>query len=178
MNCLKVDKQIAVVSALVEGASIRSIERMTGVNRNTVMSLLVRTGQYCEKLLNTTMTGIECQNVQADEIWCYVSKKQGHLTQEERESQSDIGDQYVYVAMDADTKVVPVYVIGKRTYETTLSFVLNLSRRVKGSFQLTTDAFHSYAPTIETVYRGTGVYPIFWTVRCVAIDGVAGFDFV
>ena len=91
MNKLKDEKKLAVISALVEGNSIRSIERMTGVNRNTIMSLLNRVGYGCERLLHEKMRNLKCKNLQVDEIWCFVGKKQKHLTQYRKRITSRFG---------------------------------------------------------------------------------------
>ena len=79
-NVLKTEKQIAVIAALAEGSSIRSIERITGVNRNTIMNLGVRVGQGCAKLLDEKMRGLTCENLQFDELWGFIGKKQKHVT--------------------------------------------------------------------------------------------------
>ena len=75
MYTLSTEKKLAVISALVEGNSIRSISRMTDVDRNTIASLLLRTGDRCAEIMDASMRNLRCQYVQADEIWCYVGKK-------------------------------------------------------------------------------------------------------
>jgi hypothetical protein len=100
MNVLKAEKQLAVVAALVEGVSIRSIERLTGVHRDTIMRLTVRVGTHCQQLLADRMTGLRCERVQVDEIWTYCQKKQARLTFEERHA-PHLGDQYMFVGIDA-----------------------------------------------------------------------------
>jgi len=112
MNILSEEKQQIVISALVEGSSIRSIERMTGIHRDTIMRLMVRIGEKCESLLDKEMRGLSCQNFQMDEIWCYVGKKQKHL--KETDNNDQLGDQWVFVALDAESKLIPSYKIGKR----------------------------------------------------------------
>ncbi len=107
MNKLKDEKKLAVIAALVEGNSIRSIERMTGVNRNTIMGLLYRVGYGCEILLHEKMRNLNCRNIQVDEIWCFVGKKQKNLTQKERKLRPDLGTQYVFVALDSDSISFP-----------------------------------------------------------------------
>ena len=109
MNCLKKEQKLAVLAALVEGNSIRSIERMTDVNRNTIMSLLYRVGGGCDRMLDRRMRNLECRLIQVDEIWTYVGKKKGRMTEEEKKARPDLGDQYVFVALDADTKLVPYW---------------------------------------------------------------------
>jgi len=79
MNILRNEKQEVAIAALVEGVSIRSVERMTGIHRDTIMRLGYRVGQGCANLMDSYMKNLKCRNVQVDEIWCYVGKKQGHL---------------------------------------------------------------------------------------------------
>ena len=152
MNKLKDEKKLAVIAALVEGNSIRSIERMTGVNRNTIMSLLYRVGNGCEQLLHEKMRNLKCRNIQVDEIWCFVGKKQKHLTQLERDTRPDLGTQFVFVALDADTKLVPLFDIGKRDRTTANRFMLNLERRLANHVQITTDAFNGYYEAIDLAF--------------------------
>jgi IS1 family transposase len=151
MNTLSADKKLAVISALVEGNSIRSISRMTGVDRNTIASLLLRTGERSEAIMNSTMRKLRCNFIQCDEIWTYVGKKQRRVR---KEDPPDLGDQWVFVAMDEETKLVPCYEIGKRTKETTLSFLFNLQLKLtEDRFQITTDGYHFYR-SIQGVFAG------------------------
>jgi len=114
MNVTSREKQIQILSALVEGNSIRSTERMIGVHRDTIMRLLVRVGDRCQVLMDEKLQGIHCEKLQLDEIWTFVAKKEGHLKDTECHN-SNIGDQFVFVALDPDTKLVPTFVVGKRT---------------------------------------------------------------
>jgi IS1 family transposase len=151
MNTLSADKKLAVISALVEGNSIRSISRMTGVDRNTIASLLLRTGERSEAIMNGTMRNLRCGFVQCDEIWTYVGKKQRRVR---KEDSPELGDQWVFVAMDEETKLVPCYEIGKRTKETTLSFLYNLQKKLtEDRFQITTDGYHFYR-SIQGIFAG------------------------
>ena len=113
MNTLKPAKQETVIRALVEGCSIRSTERMTGVHRDTIIRLVGRVGAGCEALMHQTMRNLPCDKIQMDEIWGYVGKKQRHLT--EQDDPTQVGDKWVFVAIDADSKLVPSYRVGQRT---------------------------------------------------------------
>ena len=152
MNKLRTEKKLAILAALVEGNSIRAIERMTNIHRDTILRLLYRVGKGCENLLDERMTDLDCHSIQVDEIWCYVGKKQVHLTQKERRSRPDLGTQFVFVALDADTKLVPVFEIGKRDGATATKFMLNLERRLTNHVQITTDAFRGYYETIDLAF--------------------------
>lgn len=82
-NVLKREKQEQVIAALVEGSSIRSTERMTGVHRDTITRLMIRVGGSCAEMMDASLRGLSCRHVQMDEIWCYVGKKQRHLQPED-----------------------------------------------------------------------------------------------
>lgn len=153
MNKLKKEKQLAVISALVEGNSIRSVERMTGIHRDTIMRLLNRVGERCLGLLDEHMRGFHSRRLQVDEIWTFVRKKEGRLTGSECLDR-EIGDQYVFVALDAETKLVPTFTIGKRDGETALSFMTDLQQRLNGNgrIQLTTDGLNAYLGAVEEAF--------------------------
>jgi hypothetical protein len=99
MNILPKDKQIQVITALVEGCSIRSIERMYGVHRDTIMRLMVRTGDHCMSLLDDHLQDIPAGTIQVDELWTFVGKKDKRLSKLE-EHDPNIGSQFIFVAMD------------------------------------------------------------------------------
>src|SRR5258706_2920604 len=104
-NVLPRATQTAILSALVEGNSARSIERMTGVHRDTILRLMVRVGNGCANVLNETMRDLSCDRLELDELWAFVGKKQRHVTTEEDSSR--LGDTWTFVAIDATTKLVP-----------------------------------------------------------------------
>jgi IS1 family transposase len=132
-----------------EGNSLRSISRMTGVDRNTITSLLLRTGDYCADLMDGSMRNVRCGFVECDEIWTYVGKKQRRVKEGDP---AEVGDQWVFVAMDAETKLVPVYTVGKRTEETPWYFINELAERVANRIQLTTDGFVFYNRHVEDAF--------------------------
>ena len=147
MNILKAEKQEMAIAALVEGSSIRSAERMTGIHRDTIMRLMVRVGQNCEKILDATMHNLKCKTLQVDEIWCYVGKKQRHLT--EFDDIDEMGDQWVWVAIDADSKLIPSYIVGKRSADNAQAFIKDLSERLDNPIQLSSDALPAYIDAVE-----------------------------
>jgi hypothetical protein len=125
-NILAKEKQIAVIHALAEGNSIRSVERMTGVNQNTIMSLGVRVGKACEKIMDTRMRGLSCSKIQMDEIWGFVGKKQRNLKL--GDDRRELGDVWTFVSVDADSRMVPNYFIGKRSAYSANCFVEGFGR--------------------------------------------------
>ena len=149
MYVLKREKQLAVISALVEGNSIRSIERMTGVHRETIMRLTNRVGEGCQQLLDTRMRALPSRLIQVDEIWTYVAKKQKRVNGSDTQ---EVGDQYVFVALYAESKLVPSFMVGKRDVPVAYAFVRDLERRLAHRVQLTTDGFRPYLTAVESIF--------------------------
>ena len=150
MNVLPIEKQIQIISALVEGNSVRATARMMGVEHKTVLRVLLRTGDNCARLLNERMCCLPCRVVQMDEIWTFVRKKEKQVRRDENPEL--VGDQYVFVAMDSETKLVPSFRIGKRNAANTWHFVRDLQSRLAGRVQLTSDGFRPYVDAVDSAF--------------------------
>lgn len=147
---LSKDKQIAVTAALAEGSSIRSIERMTGVHRDTIMRLGVRIGQGCARMLDQKMRGLDCKRLELDELWGYIGKKARHVKEDDDPT---LGDVWTFCAIDAETKVVPSFhVSSKRDIENTAIFLSDLKSRLNNRVQISTDAMPAYGEAIELIF--------------------------
>jgi IS1 family transposase len=146
-NVLQMEKKISVISALAEGNSIRSIERMTGIHRDTIMRLGVKVGQGCEKIMDAEMKGLSCKYLELDEIWGFVGKKKRNATPED--VKEGLGDVWTFVAIDADTKLVPCFKVGKRDVPTTEAFINDLASRLTNRVQISTDSMNAYVNAIE-----------------------------
>lgn len=147
MNILKTEKQAMVIGGLVEGSSIRSIERMTGVHRDTIMRLMVKVGSICEEIMNKTMRNLSCKNIEVDEVWSFVGKKQRHV--DLNDDPDRVGDFYTFIALDADTKLIPAYRVGKRDLPTAHAFISDLSSRLSNRIQLSSDKLKAYVEAVE-----------------------------
>ncbi|HEY4905200.1 MAG TPA: IS1 family transposase [Candidatus Sulfotelmatobacter sp.] len=147
------DKALLAIQLLLEGTSVRSTERITQLHRDTILKLLVVAGERCAKLMDEKMRGLKCQRIQGDELWCFVGKKQRNV---KLEDSPELGDAWVFVALDADSKLIPAYTVGKRNRETTYSFLNTLKNRIaeEHRFQLTTDGFAFYRKGVEDVFAG------------------------
>ncbi len=150
MNILSVEKKVAVLSAMVEGNSIRSTERMTSVHRDTIMRLVVSVGQKCTDMMDAKLRRLPCRLIQADEIWTYVGKKEKRVGC--GDDPTEVGDQYVFVAMDSETKLIPCFRVGKRDSVTTYYFIQDLQERLKYRVQLTTDGFRPYKDAVDETF--------------------------
>jgi hypothetical protein len=113
MNTLDMGERTRVIAALVEGNSIRSIERMTGIHRDTIMRLTLRLGEGCARLMDEQMRNLNCHRLQLDELWAFVGMKQKRASQ--LADRGEFGDAYTFVALDADSKLVPCFHVGRRT---------------------------------------------------------------
>ena len=153
-NVLKRKKQERVIAALVEGSSVRSTERMTGVHRDTIIRLMKRVGAGCEALMDSELRDLGCRRIQVDEIWAYVQKKQRHS--QPKDDASQVGDFWTFVAIDADTKLVPNFKVGKRDARTAQAFIDDLASRLSGRVQVSADALSAYVGAIDLAF-GTDV---------------------
>ena len=113
MNKLTIQKRVRILSSLVEGNSIRSTSRMTGAAKNTVLKFLRDIGRACERYHDKVMVDLPCKKVQVDEIWSFCYAKQKNVPAE-LQGQFGYGDVWTWVAIDADTKLVPSWLVGKR----------------------------------------------------------------
>jgi IS1 family transposase len=154
MNRLKRNKQEMILNLLVEGNSIRAIERITGVHRDTIMRLTLSVGESCRYYMDQIFQNLNCRYVECDEIWTYVGKKQKNVKHTDN---GELGNQYVFVALDRETKLVPLFTVGKRDFHTAYWFMRKLRRRIDGEFQLTTDKFNAYYNAVTWTF-GTRVH--------------------
>lgn len=147
MNRVPFDRQVRVISGLVEGNSIRSVERMTDTHRDTIMRLMVRVGNGCARVMDEEMRNLTCRRLQLDEVWGYIHKKQRRIRP--TDDATRVGDVWTFVAIDADTKLVPTYRVGKRDGVTANAFVSDLSDRLANRVQLSSDGLRAYVDAIE-----------------------------
>jgi IS1 family transposase len=149
-NVLRREKQLAVLGALVEGCSVRSTERMTGVHRDTICRFLVRLGEGCANLLDEKMVDLDCQRLEMDELWSFVGKKQRSVKSTDG---AGVGDAWVYVAIDSDSKLIPCYrVAHARTALETNAFVSDVAARLRNRVQISTDGLRLYVEAIRTSF--------------------------
>jgi IS1 family transposase len=161
MNVLSREEQVAVLHLLVEGNSLRSVTRLTGTNRTTAIKLMLRAGERLREFLDARMRRLQLDHLQCDEIWTFVLKKQMRVLPEEESD--EIGDMYLYVALDQMTKLIPAFMIGKRTRDITERFMIDLSGRIDTPQlsgrgfrpQISTDGWPAYPRAIDLAFADT-----------------------
>jgi IS1 family transposase len=179
-NILPRETQIAVLQHLVEGNTLRSTARLTGVHRTTIANLMVRFGNRCKTLMDRRLRGLSLQHVEVDEIWTFVQKKQGRLSPEEKADRHDVGDVYLWTCLDKETKLVATFLLGKRSADNARRLMMDLAARLVmphphasdphayqvGGYvpvvQLSTDAFAAYPEAVDLAF---GPYVKYGTIK-------------
>ena len=151
MNKLSKDKQVQIIAAMVEGVGINSISRLVGVSKNTVLKLLADLGTACANYQDITFRNLPLQKLQCDEIWSFCHSKAKNVPDEKR-GILGYGDLWTWIAMDASTKLVPCFHVGRRDAIAANEFIADLASRLKTRVQLTTDGHHGYLEAVEAAF--------------------------
>jgi IS1 family transposase len=154
MNILSQAERVQIVAALVEGNSLRSVSRMTGIARNTITTLLVDLGEACMQHHDAAVRNVRVRRLQCDEIWAYVGAKAKNVSAEKKEI--GWGDVWTWVGIDADTKLVVSYLVGGRGADWAHDFMEDCASRIQGRVQITTDGHKAYLEAVEGAF-GTDV---------------------
>jgi len=158
-NKLPLAKRVLILNLLVEGNSLRSTARIADVAFNTVAKLFVDAGRACLAYQDEALRDLPCKRVQLDEIWSFVYAKQRNVPIA-KAAPKDAGDVWTWVAIDADTKLVPSWRIGDRSGQTAIAFVDDLASRLANRVQLTTDGHKAYLEAVEGAFGGDVDYAI------------------
>ena len=151
MNKLNREKRAQIIAALVEGNSLRSTSRLCDVAFNTVLKLLAEIGRACLEYQDKALRNLTCKRIQCDECWSFCYAKQKNVPAD-KQGQFGYGDVWTWVAMDADTKLVPSFMIGSRSGETAKRFMDDLASRLTNRVQLTTDGHRAYLEAVEGAF--------------------------
>jgi len=129
--------------------SIRAASRITGIHKNTILSLILTVGESCQKVLDSKMTNLSPRFVQADELWSFIHTKRRNINEN---SQHDWGDIYLWIGLDSESKVVISHHLGKRDSENALEFIQDMGKRTNAPFQLSTDGLDSYVGAVDEIF--------------------------
>ena len=150
MNKLSAEEKVRVVACLVEGNSLRSTVRMTGIHRTTIQNLLVELGAACSEYQDKTLRNLTCLKIQCDEIWSFVGCKEKNATAEDKAQ--GLGDVWTWTAMDSKTKLVPCWFVGSRDGSAAYHFMHDMAGRLSHRVQLTTDGHKPYLSAVEDAF--------------------------
>jgi IS1 family transposase len=153
MNRLGNTDRAKIIHLLCEGMSIRAITRLTGISKTTVSKLVVDAGQAAAWYQDRVFQSLTCKRLQVDEIWGFVAAKQKNVGTMKR-PQSDAGDAWLWLATDADTKLVPCWHVGGRDGGAAFEFIDDLASRLASRVQITTDGHKAYLDAIDTAFGG------------------------
>jgi IS1 family transposase len=147
MNVLPIEKRVAVISALVEGCSIRATSRMTGVAKRPILNLLAAVGTACAKLHDERVRGLQTRRIQCDEIWSFIGCKDKNVYEDEQGFGR--GSVWTWTALDADSKLCVGYLVGLRDAGYAHEFMQDVAGRLANRVQLTTDGHKAYLSAVE-----------------------------
>lgn len=149
VNRLSTERRAQVIGCLTEGNSIRATVRLTGAAKNTVVKLLLDLGIACSEYQDKALRNLTCDRVQVDEIWSFVGAKKANVKPEHN---SDYGDAWTFVCIDADTKLVPSWYVGQRDADDAWTVLNDLRGRLTGRMQLSTDGHQMYLSATSEVF--------------------------
>jgi IS1 family transposase len=152
MNKLSTAKRVAIISALVEGCSVRSTCRLTGAAKGTVLSLLASVGRACAAYQDQAIRNVPSRRVQIDEIWSFVACKQKNVTEKILGRVQGAGDAWTFVAIDPDSKLVLSWLVGTRDTGCATEFMQDVAGRLSNRIQLTTDGHKMYLSAVEDAF--------------------------
>jgi IS1 family transposase len=153
MNKLSIEKRTQILSCLVEGNSLRATARMCDVAFNTVLKFIPEIGEACADYQDKAFRNLKCRQIQCDEIWSFCYAKAKNVPEDKRET-FGYGDVWTWVALDADTKLVPTFMVGNRDAKTAKIFMDDLSERLANRVQLTTDGYKVYLEAVDNAFGG------------------------
>ena len=163
MSKLSREQQTRIIGALVEGCSIRSVERLTDAHRDSIMRLGVRVGEGCARLHDATMRDLQCSTLELDEAWSYVAKKNKRV---KAGDPVEFGDSYTWIALDANRKAIVSYRVGKRGRGDARAFLADLRMRVVNRPQITSDGHAPYIDAVERAFGDAGLRTDREELRC------------
>lgn len=155
MNQLTREKRAQVIGCLVEGCSLRSTVRLTGVAKKTVSRLLVEIGTACKDYQDRTLRNLACRRVQVDEVWSFIYAKQKNVTEKMKEKPG-VGDVWTWTAIDAESKLILSYHVGNRDGRDAYFFMQDVASRLANRIQLTSDGHSAYLQAVEDAF-GAGI---------------------
>ena len=151
MNKMSRDKQARIIHALVEGNSLRATARMCDVAYNSVLKLLPQIGMACAEYQDRVLTGLKCKRIQVDECWSFCYAKEKNVPSDKK-GKFGFGDIWTWVAIDADTKLVPSFMVGNRDAQSARMFINDLAGRLATRVQLTSDGLKVYLEAVEGAF--------------------------
>jgi IS1 family transposase len=153
MNILSTEKRVSVISALVEGCSIRSTVRMTGVAKDTVLKLLGRVGEACLEYQDAVLRNLPCKRIECDEIWAFCYAKDKNVPDSMR-GMPGVGSMWTWTAIDAESKLIVSWRLGARDAANAHAFCSDLAERLESRVQLTTDGNRLYINAVDDAFQG------------------------
>ncbi len=152
-NVLRTEKRAAIIAALVEGMSVRGAARMLDVSKDTVGKLSLELGEACIRYMDETLRGLPCKRLQIDEVWAFCYAKAKNVPEHKR-GEFGYGDLWAFTAVDADSKLIPTFLVGSRDAGCATEFMQDVASRLVNRVQITTDGHRMYLQAVEDAFSG------------------------
>jgi IS1 family transposase len=175
MNQLDSSRRAQVIRCLIEGNSIRSTVRLTGVSKNTIVKFLHDVAKACIRYQDKALRNLTCKRIQCDEIWSFCYAKEKNVPRDKR-GKFGFGDVWTWTAICPDTKLIVSWLVGGRDAETAHDFMQDLASRLKNRIQLTTDGFRVYPEAVESAFGSDVDYAMLVKVYGEARDKEATYS--
>jgi IS1 family transposase len=175
MNKLSIERRSQVIKCLVESMSINGICRITDTAKHTVLKLLADLGEVCQQYQDEHLRKLNCQRIECDEIWAFCYAKQKNVPIE-HQGQFGYGDVWTWTAIDAETKLVPCWYIGRRDAGAAREFIMDLASRLNNRIQLTTDGHRPYLSAVDEAWAGDVDYAMLVKLYGAEPAGVARYS--
>jgi len=146
------EKIVQIVNCLVEGVSVRATARLCNVQKNTVLRVLRHAGKLCKRVMEAKLNNLNLAYIQVDELWGFIGKKEINVLPEERSNGVRVGDIWIFLATDAQTKLVPAFAVGDRNLATAERFMCDLAGRLSNRPQITSDGLRAYIWAVEQAF--------------------------
>jgi IS1 family transposase len=170
---LPIEKAELILSLLLEGNSVSSVSRLTGVHIGTILKVLVKAGEKAEHIMAQRISQVECRDIELDELWAFIGKKQKRV---KATDDQNLGDCYTFVAIERHSKLVLNIANGKRDQATTDVFIEGLRHATRGEYQITTDGFAPYKSAITTTLSDRADYAMLIKVYKASVEGEARYS--
>lgn len=170
MNKLSSEQRARILHLLCEGNSIRATVRLTGASKNTIAKLLVTAGKACMAYQDRVLVNLNCKRIEVDELWSFVGSKEKNVPAAHK-NDGTMGDVWTWVALDAESKLVPAWYIGDRDSEAAIFFMDNLAKRLANRVQLTSDGHKPYLEAVEGAFGADIDYAMLVKIYGAAPEG-------